>query len=214
MRVLLIDDHVLFRQGLCFLLRDLDKDLEFVEISSCEDFDDSGEREFDLVLLDYHLLGLSGAEALRYIRERCESAPIVVLSGESSSRDIRNVIEQGAAGFIPKSSEPPVLMAALRLVFAGGTYLPPHVLEAQPLAAEIAEVTKPEKSSGDDGVLDCLSARQAEVLQSAVKGKPNKVIARELHISEGTVKAHLSAAFRALGVKNRTEAVFAVAKAG
>lgn len=212
MRVLLIDDHVLFRQGLRFLLGDLDKTLDFVELRCCEDLSDVNDREFDLVLLDFHLPGVSGVDALNYVRQLCESAPVVVLSGEESAKGIRSVIDNGAAGFIPKSSEPPVMMAALRLVVAGGVYLPRHVLEGQPLRAQVASVSAGFEEGSS--VLDCLSTRQAEALQSAVKGRPNKVIARELGISEGTVKAHLSAAFRALGVKNRTEAVFAMAQAG
>ena len=211
MNVLLVDDHTLFRQGLRFLLADLHSDLSFVECSSCEAMPENGD--FDLVLLDYHLPGLSELEALAATRERFETASVVVLSGEDCPIKIRRIVDHGASGFIPKASPADLLVAALKLILAGGVYLPPKVLNASPeeLKAK-AEKTGTQPASHPE--LNKLSARQREALQLAVQGKVNKVIARELNISESTVKAHLSAAFRALGVSNRTEAVFAVAKAG
>jgi DNA-binding NarL/FixJ family response regulator len=130
-----------------------------------------------------------------------------VLSGEEDPRQVRRAIDAGAAGFIPKSSTPEVLLSALRLVLADGVYLPAVALKGIAAGGTEAPVSA-------DRIGDSLSERQIDVLRKAVQGKANKVIARELSISEGTVKAHLSAAFRALGVHNRTEAVYAAARSG
>jgi DNA-binding NarL/FixJ family response regulator len=140
------------------------------------------------------------------VRELIPDATIVALSSEENPAINRAAIEAGAAGFIPKSSTPNVLIAALKLALAGGVYLPPSVLQSlrgQPAAASSARLS-PSRSHISQGV----SARFSNCRS---RGKVNKIIARELKISEATVKAHLSACFRALGVSNRTEAVFAAA---
>lgn len=212
MRALLIDDHALFRQGLKFILSDLDKGMEFLEAGSCEQaLAIPREENVDLVLLDMNMPGVNGVEALDAIRLAFESAIVVVLSSEDSPALIRRAIEHGASGFIPKASTPPVFIAALRLILAGGTYLPAHVLGSAPseksaLGNQVNEYRRP--------TIEGLSDRQIEVLLKAVQGKANKVIAREMDLAEGTIKAHLSASFRALGVQNRTEAVFAAARLG
>lgn len=206
MRILIIDDHALFRQGLRFLLRDLDADLEIVEAADCAQACALAGESFNVVLLDLHMPGVAGLDALEAVREAFEASRIVVLSGEEDPRQVRRAIDAGAAGFIPKSSTPEVLLSALRLVLADGVYLPAVALKG--LGEE-----EPDALS-TDRLGDALSDRQVEVLRKAVQGKANKVIARELGISEGTVKAHLSAAFRALGVHNRTEAVYAAARSG
>lgn len=210
MRVLLVDDHHLFRQGLKFILEDLDETIQFTETGTCEqalELEPAGH--IDLILLDFRLPGIEGLEALREIRKCFESAPVVVLSGEDNPRIIRETIDHGAAGFIPKSSTPEVLIAALRLILADGIYLPPHALHEAPASAKPVVSSEAPAPPGDQ-----LSGRQREVLLRVVQGKPNKVVARELDISEGTVKAHLSAAFRVLGVRNRTEAVYVAARLG
>lgn len=210
MRILIVDDHALFRQGLRFLLRDLDAKLEISEAGDCAQAVALGAEPFDVVLLDLHMPGVAGLAALEAVRQAFEASRIVVLSGEEDPRQIRRAIDAGAVGFIPKSATPEVLLSALRLVLADGIYLPTVALRGvdDPAAAAApSEMTS-------DRLRETLSERQVDVLQKAVQGKANKVIARELGISEGTVKAHLSAAFRALGVHNRTEAVYAAARSG
>jgi DNA-binding NarL/FixJ family response regulator len=206
-RILIIDDHALFRQGLKFLLRDLDAKLEVAEAADCAQAVAMAGEAFNVVLLDLHMPGTAGLEALDAVRQAFESSRIVVLSGEEDPRQVRRAIDAGAAGFIPKSSTPEVLLSALRLVLADGVYLPAVALKGIAGADGHPEVSA-------DRIGDSLSERQIDVLRKAVQGKANKVIARELSISEGTVKAHLSAAFRALGVHNRTEAVYAAARSG
>jgi DNA-binding NarL/FixJ family response regulator len=203
--VLLIDDHEMFRQGMRFLLTDLNDNIQFTDAGTCEEaLKLLSTAEFDLALLDLNMPGTDGLNALRLIRDSYPSVPIAVLSGMDDPDLIRDAIEQGASGFVPKSSSSEVLVAALKLILAGGVYLPQAALNATP--------GKP----GDPGNSrnDLLSVRQTDVLLKAIQGKPNKIIAREMNIAEGTVKTHLSAAFKALGVHNRTEAVFAAARMG
>lgn len=213
MHALLVDDHHLFRQGLKYLLADLEAGIVFLEADNCESaLGFAGGVPIDLVLVDLHMPGANGMDALSAMRAAFEASAVVVLSSEDDPRAIRQAIELGASGFVPKSSTPQVLVAALRLVLAGGTYLPPHVLRewgAAPVCVA-PPVVCAEPVRRPDG----LSQRQLEVLMKAIQGKANKVIAREMQLSEGTIKAHLSAAFRALGVQNRTEAVFVAARVG
>lgn len=199
MRVLIVDDHPLFRRGLRYLLSDLAHDLGFAEADNV-DAALALAGQADLVLLDLHLRGSCAADALPGLCAAFD-APVVVISSDDDPRRVREAIDGGAAGFVPKASSPEVLTAALRLVLAGGIYLPPHALGAS---------RPPPVLPASEG----LSGRQLEVLLKAVQGKSNKTIARELKVSEGTVKAHLSAAFRILGVQNRTEAVYAAARLG
>jgi DNA-binding NarL/FixJ family response regulator len=213
MKILLIDDHALFREGLKFLLRSLDAALEVDEAGNCaKALEHAAARSYDLVLLDLKMPGVEGLDALAALREAIPGIPLVVISGEDNPGVVRAAIERGAMGFIPKSSTPEVLVQALRLVLAHGVYLPPTVLDA-------AAMTTPTTAADSQGAAGHatslgLTTRQIDVLRCVIQGKPNKIIARELDISEGTVKAHLSSVLRAFGVRNRTEAVYAAAKLG
>ena len=214
LKILLVDDHQLFRVGIRLLLAELGESIAFSEAANCaEAFELAGHQRFDLVLLDLKLPGVSGMQALPEVRLRFEQAAIVVVSGEEDSTTIRAAIDAGAAGYIPKTSSPGVMMAALRLILAGGTYLPPHMLSlaAAPSTANGGELPR---AATAQSLLPQMTDRQMETLKQAMQGKPNKVIAREMAISEATVKAHLATAFRVLGVKNRTEAVFVAARLG
>ena len=159
-----------------------------------------------LIILDLMLPGRNGLSALAAIRDAAPGVPVVVVSGESDPGMVRAAIDGGAMGFIPKSSTPEVMIQALQLVLAHGIYLPPMVLEA----AYTSSAPAPRAAS----TLPGLTPRQMDVLRGVIKGKANKAIAKELELSEGTVKAHLSAVFQALGVHSRTEAVYAAANQG
>lgn len=210
-RILLIDDHDLFREGLKYLLPVLDDKVQYFEAGSMDEaLRFAGDLPVDLILLDYYMPGVNGFDALETCRARFEDATLVILSGEEDPRIIRQSIERGASGFIPKSSSREELVAALKLVLAGGTFLPRNAL--RPVQQMHAAADPAGGSEGD--MIARLSRRQFEVLMKAVLGKSNKVIAKELDISDHTVKAHLSVAFRTLGVQNRTEAVYATAKLG
>lgn len=215
MRILLVDDHELFREGLKWLLSGLDGHLQFVEADSLEGIASlakQGDDVFDIVLLDLYLPDSEGLKSLRLARDMLPDATTVVLSSRDDPRFVGAAMQQGAAGFVPKSSTREVLIAALRLILAGGVYLPPHVLGSDAASAEPDPAPDADAHQPQEAALQHLTARQRDVLKLAVEGKVNKIIARELDISEATVKPHLSASFRALGVKNRTEASFKVAE--
>lgn len=165
-------------------------------------------QSLDLILLDYHLPDTECHAAMRALRERFDAAPIVIVSGDQSPERIRRAIESGAAGYIPKVMSQGDMVAALAFVMACGVYLPPvALLEPAPPPATTDDAQVPSTEIGSFVTAE-LSPRQRQVFARALRGKPNKVIARELGIAEGTVKVHLAMVFRALGVRNRTEAMY------
>lgn len=214
MKVLLIDDHALFRRGLRLMLRELAPDMDVSEAEDCAHALTLSHEQFDLILLDMNMPGVQGLEGLQSIKQAWPIAFVVVLSGEESANLVRGAIEQGACGFVPKSSSPEVMISALQLVLAKGIYLPFQVLNAGWAGSAPVSPVEPAGPSATRGIPPGMTERQAEVLRLALKGAPNKVIARELGISEGTVKSHLSTVFRLLNVRNRTEALYCAARMG
>lgn len=204
MRVLVCDDHALFREGLQLLLEELDPTIDILLTGSAEGGAQLASGGVDLVLLDWNLEGLTGADALAVMREALPFAPIVVLSGERDPQLVRLVVELGAAGFISKGSNKDELMRALRTVASGGIYLPD-------LGASSAHHVGPVDVSE---LFPALTSRQAEVLRGALRGLSNKLIARELGIALDTVKTHLKAIYGELGVQSRGEAVYLAARRG
>jgi DNA-binding NarL/FixJ family response regulator len=201
MHVLIIDDHPLYRAGVRALLSGLDPELIAVDVSNVAEalqLAHAGQT-FNLVLLDMNLPGTKRLDALQQIKARFESAAVVVVSGEEDAALILGAIDAGAAGFIPKSTDPEITMQALRLVLAHGTYLPPHALR------HVAGATTADSAQGP--ALPDLSERQRAVLLRLLQGKANKVIAIELGIAEGTVKAHLWSVYQLLGVSSRSQAM-------
>lgn len=212
MHVLVVDDHSLFREGLRLLLASMDAGIETrVAANSEEGLETAKQFPADVVLLDWHMEGLSGVKAMDAFREALPQARLVVLSGEKSASLVRTVIDNGAVGFIPKDASPETLMQALHVIAAGGISLPSTLLPGLPerAAAPGEPATRELKS-----VFPNLTERQVEVLAAMLRGLPNKLIARELGISDQTVKAHLSVVFRELEVQNRTEAVYVCARHG
>lgn len=198
MNVLIIDDHPLYRSGLKALLGGLDPELQVVSVSSVAEAaraaQETGQVDFDLVLLDMNLPGVSRMAALQQVRALFEAACVVVVSGEEDAALMLAAVDAGAAGFIPKSAEPDVTIQALRVVLARGIYLPAAALRFA--VGRTAPAAAP-----------AISKKQQAVLELLLKGKSNKVIARELDIAEGTVKAHLSAVYGAWGVNSRSQAM-------
>ena len=167
-------------------------------VNQCKDaIDNFKDQSIDLILLDHHLPDAKNGSALTKIKECFPKSIVVIISSEESRSVVLDTLDKGAAGFIPKSSTPEVLIAALQLVLSGGIYLPSLITKEQHPGQESMKLTQ----------------RQWDVANLAVKGISNKVIAYELGIAEGTVKAHLFSAYKELGVQNRTEAVMVFANA-
>jgi DNA-binding NarL/FixJ family response regulator len=210
MKILLIDDHPLFREGVALLLKPLVETLETWEAGSCEEaFALLAERgSVDLVMIDLGLPGLSGLEGLARLRHDHPELPVVVMSSADDKDTVLAVLDAGAMGFIPKSSTSQVMLGALRLILAKGIYLPPSVFlggRAMPPAAP-AQGRRPAELG--------LTPRQADVLHLLLQGKPAKLIGRQLNLSLSTVKAHTSSVLRALNVTTRTQAVLAASRLG
>lgn len=212
MKVLVVDDHPLICEALRQVLKALDKGIELLEAGSGRQALAEADKsvDLDLILLDLALPDADGFEVLRELRERHPSFPVVVLSASERPNTVIRALDAGAMGFIPKTSPNEVLLGALRLVLSGGVYLPADVLRHAPGPARDPDPPAAETSYRAIG----LTARQAQVLALMVQGKPNKLICRELDLAEGTVKIHVTAILKVLGVANRTQAVIAVGKLG
>jgi DNA-binding NarL/FixJ family response regulator len=202
MKILIADDHALFREGLRHVLGQLEGVTEVLEAGTCGEALElaAADPALGLVLLDIRMPDMSGLDGLATLVERHPLLPVVVLSASLAPEDMQQALDGGATGFIPKTATGPVMLSALRLVLSGGVYVPPEMLAPPP---------RPE-ASGEPP----LTPRQIEVLRLLERGDPNKVIARELALSEATVKAHIGAIMRALGVRNRTQAVRAARELG
>ena len=201
MHILLIDDHQLFSAGLRVLLQELSPGANVSTASSVENAL-SSSSQFDLILLDLNLPDADGFGGLERLKAAFEATPIVIVSGEENPGRIRDCVQHGAMGFIPKSSNPTELFNAMTQILGGQTYLPPICAIDAIGDAHSTPITT------------ALSPRQREVLMKVIQGKPNKVIAREMGISDHTVKSHVMGVLAALGVNNRTEAVYRAASFG
>jgi DNA-binding NarL/FixJ family response regulator len=203
MKILICDDHALFRDGLGLVLERLEPGAELVESSDSQGALDlvAADDSFDLVLLDLNVPGMDGLTALRRLRSDHPAVPVVIVSASENPNEVRTALDVGASGFIPKSSNSNVLLSALRLVLDGGIYVPPLALDAKP--------------DEEDRRRDrALTPRQLEVLSLMARGLTNREICGVLGIAEGTVKTHIAAIFEALEVTNRTEAAVAMRDLG
>lgn len=215
MKILMVDDHHMIRDGLRPVLEQLGEPGEAVTVLEAASLAAALELaaahpDLDLALLDLRLPGVTGFDALASLQQLSPGLPIVVMSGDNDPVVVRQALEHGALGFIPKSSARQVIVNALRLVLSGGTYIPREAMQAPAAAASPAGAAR---APGPAGALG-LTPRQAEVLALLLAGKSNKLICRELHLAEGTVKNHVAAVFKALDVTTRVQAVIAAAKLG
>ena len=206
--VLLVDDHPLFRDGVVVLLGHEFPRWQLLQAGTLAEAIGHLEHDPDisLVLLDLSLPDSEGLAGLVRLREHAARPRYVVMSSSDSERTVLAAIEHGAAGFIPKTSQAGAMLGALRTVLGGGIFLPPH------FAGASMERAAPPAASSADAL--GLSSRQVDVLRQLAEGKSNKLICRELGISESTVKTHLETIFRKLGATSRTQAVVAAARAG
>jgi RNA polymerase sigma factor (sigma-70 family) len=223
MNVLLIDDHEIVWDGTHRMLERLAHEIDPAATFSFQAVRDVAAARalpataFDLVLLDYHLPDLSGLAALRAVKEHFEATPVCMQSAETSAPRVREVIEAGAAGFVPKFYRLEEIEAALRVVLRHRVYLPAefllsHEATRAPVAAD-ANGAALAREDLSQFLRAELSPRQRQVLALSMRGMPVKLIARQLGIAEGTVKVHLSMVYRALGARNRTDALCRVFEA-
>lgn len=204
MRVLIADDHALFRDALGRLVEELDFSASVVQVSSYAQALKvlKNEPSFDMVIFDLEMQDLvSWERGIDEIKNAAGGARLVVVSAIENPRNIRNVLERGANGYISKRSESKILLNALKLILDGGTYIPPVLL--------LQHNTVSEKSSAKN-----LTNRQSQVLGLVAQGMSNKQIAYEMGVSEATVKLHINALLRSVGANNRTQAVITAQKMG
>lgn len=195
MKLLIADDHGLFRLGLKASIEQKIENTEVLEAQDAKSAMECMEREKDLVLalLDINIPGNEGLSFIFNAIERYPNLRVCVISGSEEAAVISAVMEKGAKGFIPKSSANEVIFSAIQIILSGGQYFPMELLNKA--------ASKTERS------LSRLTPRQIDVLKAMAEGQANKQIADNLHISVGTVKTHITAIFEELTVSNRTQAI-------
>ncbi|RDJ00691.1 DNA-binding response regulator [Dyella solisilvae] len=219
MRILIADDHRLIVEGVKLKLGELGPDTDFAIAMDMAELREAihapGADTLALALIDLAMPGVRGNEHLAEVIETLPHVPVMVLSGSEDPVMMKGLLAMGVQGFIPKAYSPDVMLSAVRLVLSGGVYVPPLLLQeradgaatASPVATPVPSAVSTD--SLEERLRKLLTERQIDVLRLLSQGKPNKLIARDLGISEGTVKIHLAAIFRALNVRNRVEAVVA-----
>jgi DNA-binding NarL/FixJ family response regulator len=202
LRIMLADDHALFREGMKHILVGLDEGVEVIEASSYDEARQcvKDQAPFDMALVDLSMPGLNDFDGLKDLCSEIGDVPVVVVSAMEGGNEIRKAMDCGASGYVPKTLDSNVVLSALKLVFSGGIYLPTNLLGS----------TSGEGGGdrrGGSGGKGPLTPRQCDVLDLMAKGYSNKEIARNLDLAEGTVKLHVTALLKALDVSNRTQAV-------
>jgi DNA-binding NarL/FixJ family response regulator len=202
LKILVVEDHALVREGLLQTLRGLE---EGVEAIGAQDADEAlrkleADEDIDLILLDLMLPGTHGMGLLGALRKRFPAIPVVILSALDDADTVARAMRQGAAGFVPKSSSSQILIDGLRQVLDGEIYLPEKMRD-RPSRRTRSGVDRFELTPG-----------QRRVLELLTQGKTNRQIADLLGLTEGTVKIHVSAIFKALNVTNRAQALLAASR--
>jgi two-component system nitrate/nitrite response regulator NarL len=199
-KLLIVDDHPLFRDGLAALLRHSAADTVVLQAASTEDaLRLVDEQIIDAVFMDLMMPGMSGEPAIREFARRHPDLPVIVLSSSESPHDVRRVLNAGASGYVPKSATAQTVVSALQLVLSGNIYVPPLLVTAA------SPVAGPGGDAGQRSLAQ-LTDRQVDVLRYVRDGLTNKEISANLGIAEKTVKVHIAAIFKTLNVVNRTQA--------
>ncbi len=215
MKFVVVDDHTLIRDAMKAVVREVSPDATIITAGTAAEALAlaATHGDIDLILLDVQLPDGDGLDVLAELRQRYPATSVVMLSGNKDQPTIMRALSLGAVGFIPKSETREVLLGALKLILAGGVYVPPVALtivrvEATPNVHADAVVPPPTPASLG------ITERQLEVLALMMLGRNNKLICRALNLAEPTVKNHVSAILKALAVSSRTEAVLRVTKLG
>ncbi len=207
MKILVVDDHALVREGLHQVLKGLDEQIEVLEAGHCAAAFELADRhdDIDLVLLDYQLPDMNGIDALDVFGEKHPELPVVMLSGASNRQMMRQAMDKGAAGFLTKTGPSQDMLTALRNVLAGEVHIPPELL----LYGDMADDPDPSVERPHQ-----LTPRQEQVLSMLLDGYSTRDISQKLFLAEETTKTHVSAIIRAFGVKTRLQAVLAAERFG
>jgi DNA-binding NarL/FixJ family response regulator len=209
MKLLVIDDHPVFRDGLAALLRQAAEETVVLQAPECATALAIADAhpDLDAVFVDLMMPGMTGDIAVREFGKRRPELPVIVLSSSENPSDVRRALNAGALGYIPKSANPQTLLSALKLVLTGNIYVPPLLARAAQPASDV------HSNNGTSQPLEQLTERQLDVLKQLCTGLSNKEISTRLGIAEKTVKAHVAAIFKTLNVVNRTQAANAVHEA-
>jgi two-component system nitrate/nitrite response regulator NarL len=210
MKLLVVDDHPLFRDGLAALLRQANPNTQVFQACDSEEGVRMAQatNDLDAVFVDLMMPGLAGEAAVKEFARRRPELPVIVLSSSENPSDVKRVLNAGALGYIPKSASPQTVLSALQLVLTGNIYVPPFLAHAQ------QQGTNPSSATAPTSTLDHLTDRQIDVLKQLRDGMSNKEISTRLGIAEKTVKAHVAAIFKTLNVVNRTQAANAAREMG
>ena len=213
MQFLIVDDHSIVTMALEMLLKDFDNQENTVYSANTKEdaialADQYGETA-DLMILDLSMPGVQGTSLMEEIVAAYPTLKILVMSGLQDQQSIVRVLQMGAAGFIPKSLDAELLSSAIGFVLKGGVYIPVKLLN-QAQKSGLLTAREPASEAGSVHLTD----RQKDVLELLAKGAPIKRICKELNLSEGTVKTHVTAIYRAFGANNRTEALLEARRHG
>lgn len=202
MKILVVDDHILVREGICYVLGKLENNTNIVEADNYQQAvrQLNNHVDIDIILIDLKLPGENGFTLLEFCRTSYPSIAAVVLTASKQRTDMQRALKAGAMGFIPKNSTSQIMLSALRMIMIGEVYIPAlmnrTIIDAQQDANNI------------------FTPRQKQVMMMVLQGLSNKSIALELGIAEATIKMHVTSIFKVLGVNNRTEAALAAHKLG
>jgi len=210
MKILLADDHVLFREGVGFVLEGLGiPDLKVIEVGNFAQAEQIIRKNGDvaLVLMDLSMPGMDGLAGLQVLRRQVPDVPVIILTASEDPRHVRRAMEAGARGYVTKTASSESMLTGIRAVLAGGIHVSPSLTLAMPEAEQ-------QTTAKAAAVLGQLTPRQVDVLAMLRKGKSNKEIGRELNLAEITVKMHVTAILKVLGVANRTQAAIVAEQMG
>lgn len=209
MRVLIIDDHALFRVGLKGLLEQRNIEVVGAAAHGAEGIELAEQLKPDIILLDLRMPDMGGLEVLPILREKHPSTPVVILTTSNEEKDLVKSLRTGAQGYLLKDMEPDELVSALRDIEKGKNVV------AQDLTDTLARMVQGETNiDDDDAPFSTLTPREHEILCLLAEGQSNKLIARNLGISDGTVKLHVKAILRKLNIHSRVEAAVIAVEQG